>query len=75
MAQFLQSLLNFFLKPTCPMCDRPAEQTLCIYCDQQRYSSMLQVKLGVTEWHDDFALLHWSINLFRDRFIPRVSNA
>jgi ComF family protein len=28
-------LLDFFLKPNCPLCDRPTPSTLCLYCDRQ----------------------------------------
>jgi ComF family protein len=34
-------LLDFFLKPNCPLCDRPTPTTLCIYCDRQLQSERL----------------------------------
>ncbi|CDM95489.1 MAG: ComF family protein [Limnospira sp. PMC 1291.21] len=31
----LQSVLNLFLKPECPICARPTDQEFCRYCEQQ----------------------------------------
>jgi ComF family protein len=36
-----QPLLDFFLKPNCPLCDRPTPTTLCTYCDHQLQSEQL----------------------------------
>ena len=36
-----QPPLDFFLKPNCSLCDRPASTTLCIYCDRQLRSAQL----------------------------------
>lgn len=41
-------LLNFFLKPNCPLCDRPTPTTLCIYCDRQLQSEQLSDPLQNT---------------------------
>jgi ComF family protein len=30
-----KSLLNFFLKTNCPLCDRPTDRALCVYCQRQ----------------------------------------
>ncbi len=32
---FFKTLLNLFFKPPCPLCDRPAEAQLCVYCQRQ----------------------------------------
>ncbi len=34
-------LLDFFLKPNCPLCDRPTPTILCVYCDRQLQSEQL----------------------------------
>jgi ComF family protein len=36
-----KSVLNIFLKPNCPLCDRVAEDILCRYCDRQLHSCQL----------------------------------
>jgi ComF family protein len=36
-----QSLLNFLLKPNCPLCERPTPQSLCIYCHRQLLETRL----------------------------------
>jgi ComF family protein len=41
-------LLDFFLKPNCPLCDRPTPKTLCIYCDRQLQSEKLSDPLQDT---------------------------
>jgi ComF family protein len=41
-------LLDFFLKPNCPLCDRPTSTTLCIYCDRQLQSEQLSDPLQNT---------------------------
>jgi ComF family protein len=41
-------LLDFFLKPNCPLCDRPTPTTLCIYCDRQLRSEQLSDPLQTT---------------------------
>lgn len=43
-----QPLLDFFLKPSCPLCDRPTSTTLCIYCDRQLQSEQLNDPLQKT---------------------------
>jgi ComF family protein len=43
-----QPLLDFFLKPNCPLCDRPTPTTLCIYCDRQLRSEQLSDPLQNT---------------------------
>ncbi len=41
-------LLDFFLKPNCPLCDRPTPTNLCIYCDRQLQSAQLSDPLQNT---------------------------
>ncbi len=41
-------LLDFFLKPNCPLCDRPTPTTLCIYCDRQLQAEQLSDPLQKT---------------------------
>jgi ComF family protein len=43
-----QPLLDFFLKPNCPLCDRPTPTTLCIYCDRQLQSEQISDPLQNT---------------------------
>ncbi|KKD35945.1 ComF family protein [Limnoraphis robusta] len=35
MGNFIKTILNLFFKPDCPLCDRPAEKQLCLYCQKQ----------------------------------------
>lgn len=35
MGNWIRSVFNLFLKPNCPLCDRPAEGLLCKSCDRQ----------------------------------------
>jgi ComF family protein len=42
-------LLDFFLKPNCPLCDRPTSTTLCLYCDRQLKSDQISDPLQNTE--------------------------
>ncbi len=41
-------LLDFFLKPNCPLCDRPTPTTLCLYCDRQLQTEQLSDPLQNT---------------------------
>jgi ComF family protein len=41
-------LLDFFLKPNCPLCDRPTPSTLCLYCDRQLQSEQISDPLQNT---------------------------
>jgi ComF family protein len=41
-------LIDFFLKPNCPLCDRPTPITLCVYCDRQLQSEQLRDPLQNT---------------------------
>jgi ComF family protein len=43
-----QPLLDFFLKPNCPLCDRPTPTTLCIYCDRQLQAEQISDPLQNT---------------------------
>jgi ComF family protein len=37
--KIFQPLLNFFLKPPCPLCDRSTTTVLCTYCQRQLLAS------------------------------------
>ncbi len=39
--KILQPLLNFFLKPNCPLCSRSAADYLCVYCQRQLLATQL----------------------------------
>jgi ComF family protein len=41
-------LLDFFLKPNCPLCDRPTPSTLCLYCDRQLQAEQIKDPLQNT---------------------------
>jgi ComF family protein len=41
-------LIDFFLKPNCPLCDRPTPTTLCLYCDRQLQAEQLRDSLQNT---------------------------
>jgi ComF family protein len=49
-----QPLLNFFLKPNCPLCDRSAIHTFCVYCARQ-----LQADELAQSWQSDVDILAW----------------
>lgn len=58
MVNFLsQQLLNLFLKPNCPLCDRTAEEILCRYCKQQ----LLDSKIAQPDryWQAELPLFAW----------------
>jgi ComF family protein len=40
--QLLRPVLNFFLQPHCPLCDRSTPATLCIYCERQLLAEQLE---------------------------------
>jgi ComF family protein len=49
-----QPLLNFFLKPNCPLCDRSATDTFCVYCARQLHADEL-----AQPWQSDVDILAW----------------
>ena len=58
MINFLsQQILNLFLKPNCPLCDRTAEHTLCRYCKRQ----LLDFQLAKPDryWQENLPLFAW----------------
>jgi ComF family protein len=40
--KLLRPVLNFFLQPHCPLCDRSTPDTLCIYCQRQLLAEKLE---------------------------------
>jgi ComF family protein len=52
-----QPLLDFFLKPKCPLCNRSATSTFCIYCAQQLQADALEQPIYLH--HPDYAVLAW----------------
>lgn len=47
----MQSFLNLFLKPKCPLCDRSTAKIICIDCDRQisacKFPNFLQTREGL----------------------------
>jgi len=54
-----QWLLNLFLQSSCPLCDRPAGELLCRYCQQQLQTC--ELKNCQEFWTGDLPLFSWSI--------------
>lgn len=56
-AQVVQSFLNIFLKPNCPLCDRATDRILCPACDRQ----LQRQKFGNPRqfWTEKPPLLTW----------------
>ncbi|NJK38300.1 MAG: ComF family protein [Oscillatoriales cyanobacterium RM2_1_1] len=53
---FAKTVLSFFLRPNCPLCDRPADRELCLYCERQ----LLQCKsLSCYSLADQVPVLVW----------------
>jgi ComF family protein len=52
-----QQVLNLFLKPNCPLCDRTAAIVLCRYCQQQILDS--QLATPDRSWQGDLPLFAW----------------
>jgi ComF family protein len=53
--QIWQTFLNFFLKPPCPLCDRPTTDILCLYCQRQLLENQLkqpQPHSNIFAWGD-----------------------
>jgi len=53
----LKSFLDLFLKVNCPLCERPAEQQLCIYCEKQL--KQLSFSNAESGWHGELPTLIW----------------
>ncbi len=53
----LKSFLDLFLKPNCPLCQRPAEKELCFYCEKQ----LKQFENSSAEifWQGDLPVFIW----------------
>ncbi len=63
-----QSFLNLFLKTNCPLCDRPTDRVLCLYCQRQLQRCQLtdpsqywQPPLPVFAWGDYSGILKRAI--------------
>jgi ComF family protein len=55
----LKNLLSLFLKPNCPLCQRPAEQIVCKYCSRQLKSCQLD---DCTQfWQGDLPVFVWGV--------------
>ncbi|WP_310413098.1 ComF family protein [Chamaesiphon sp. OTE_8_metabat_110] len=54
---FKNSALNLFLKPNCPLCDRPSGDVLCKYCERQLTES--QLLDAARYWQGDLPLFAW----------------
>lgn len=52
-----QQTLNLFLKANCPLCDRPADDLLCRYCDRQIQDC--QLPQPDRYWQGDLPLFAW----------------
>jgi ComF family protein len=50
-------VLNLFLKSNCPLCDRPAEEVFCRYCQRQLQDS--QLTQPDKYWQGDLPLFAW----------------
>ncbi|HBB33807.1 MAG TPA: ComF family protein [Cyanobacteria bacterium UBA8803] len=52
-----KGLLTLFLKPNCPLCDRPAEAELCQYC--QRQLQRCQLNNPGADWQEELPVFVW----------------
>lgn len=52
-----KGLLALFLKPNCPLCDRPADVELCQYC--QRQLQRCQLSTPSTLWQGELPVFVW----------------
>lgn len=55
--RLLKPFLDLFLKPNCPLCDRPAEEVLCKYC----YRQLMRCQFARPEqfWSGQLPALIW----------------
>jgi ComF family protein len=52
-----KGLLSLFLKSNCPLCQRPAESTICFDCERKLQASQLSNPLQF--WRQDLPLFVW----------------
>ncbi|MFM7438229.1 MAG: ComF family protein [Snowella sp.] len=52
-----KGLLSLFLKSNCPLCQRPAESTICYDCERKLQASQLRNPLQF--WRQDLPLFVW----------------
>ena len=55
----LKTLLALLLKSNCPLCERPADDNLCPYC--QRQVQRCQLKECCQFWQGDLPLFAWGV--------------
>lgn len=53
----LKSFLDLFLKPNCPLCERPAQKEICIYCEKQL--KQLEYSSAEIFWQGDLPVFIW----------------
>lgn len=53
----MQSLLSLFLAARCPLCDRPSNNLLCRYCQNQLHECELENPLEL--WQGDLPVFVW----------------
>lgn len=57
MSSIWKSILSLFLQENCPLCERPASNLVCQYCQQQLQSCKL--KNSCQFWQGDLPLFAW----------------
>lgn len=55
----LKSLLSVFLQSPCPLCNRPAENIVCVYCQKQLESCQLTNPSHL--WRGNLPLFAWGV--------------
>lgn len=55
----LKSFLSLFFKANCPLCDRPATEEICPYCQRQLIGCKMQDPCQF--WSEDLPLFIWGI--------------
>ncbi|MGK7873057.1 MAG: ComF family protein [Xenococcaceae cyanobacterium] len=55
----LKSLLSLFLQSSCPLCERPADDRVCEYC--QRQLQRCQLKNSCQFWQGDLPVFVWGV--------------
>ncbi len=55
----LKSLLSLFLQSNCPLCERPADEHICKYC--QRQLQRCQFKNSCQFWQGDLPVFVWGV--------------
>lgn len=56
-SQLLKSCLNLFVKPTCPLCQRTADEVVCQYC--QRQLGRCQLANPSQFWQGELPVFVW----------------